>query len=206
MAIFGRNVDGLNLATDSLILGVAGLLDELPVGTVNQILTVTGGGVAWNTDPFASLIDDLTPQLGGALDAQNSFKIINLLDPTLDQDAATKIYVDSNISGNITSFKFTVPLNSNGNIDPIASTIPAGATILRVYINVGVADSTATLTIGTTAGGAEYAGTTTNDPSIVGLYVAHLFSTVVGPIRAIVAATNGDAGATADVVVEYKTA
>ena len=60
MVILGRGLNGLDLATDSLIVGVSGLLDELTVGTLGQILTVGGSGVSWedvvtgNDDRIAS--------------------------------------------------------------------------------------------------------------------------------------------------------
>lgn len=50
MAVLGRGISGLPLTTDSLIIGVGGVLDELPVGTLGQVLTVTSGGVDWD-DP-----------------------------------------------------------------------------------------------------------------------------------------------------------
>lgn len=75
---------------------------------------------------------------------------------------------------------------------------------MRVYINVGVADTAATLTVG--IAGDEYAAVATNDPQTVGLYVVDLFSTTVGALKATVAATAATGGATADVIVEYKNA
>ena len=47
MAILGRGITGLPLTTDSLIIGVGGVLDELPVGVFGDVLTVTGTGVDW---------------------------------------------------------------------------------------------------------------------------------------------------------------
>jgi hypothetical protein len=71
------------------------------------------------------VVTDVTPQLGGELDAQNH-KIVNLDDPTAAQDAATKNYVDTadgtklslsggTMTGNITfnggqTFPGTLPL------------------------------------------------------------------------------------------------
>ena len=47
MAILGRGITGLPLTSDSLIIGVGGVLDELPVGVLGDVLTVTGTGVDW---------------------------------------------------------------------------------------------------------------------------------------------------------------
>lgn len=47
MAILGRGITGLPLTTDSLIVGVGGVLDELFVGSTGDVLTVTPSGVDW---------------------------------------------------------------------------------------------------------------------------------------------------------------
>ena len=63
MAVLGRGLTGLPLSTDSLIIGVSGLVDELPAGILNQILTVTGGGIGWQT-PAAAAITSVNTQTG----------------------------------------------------------------------------------------------------------------------------------------------
>jgi len=50
-----------------------------------------------NTDKLENVSEDTTPTLGGELDA-NSNKIVNVTDPTADQDAATKLYVDNTVA------------------------------------------------------------------------------------------------------------
>ena len=47
MAILGRGITGLPLASNSLIIGIGGVIGELPVGSVNDILTITPFGVDW---------------------------------------------------------------------------------------------------------------------------------------------------------------
>jgi hypothetical protein len=49
-------------------------------------------------DYINAVSEDTAPQLGGELDA-NSNKIVNVSDPTGNQDAATKNYVDVNAAG-----------------------------------------------------------------------------------------------------------
>lgn len=63
MAVLGRGLTGLPLTTDSLIIGVGGLVDELPSGTLNQILTVTGSGIDW-ADPAVAAVISVNTQTG----------------------------------------------------------------------------------------------------------------------------------------------
>ena len=128
---------------------------------------------------------------------------------TADDDIPNKKFVDDALStqlaGSVGTFQFTVPLTAAGNTDPASSTIPAGATVTKVMINVTAAsDAVTTLTVGTTAGGAEYAAAGTNDPEATGLNMVDLFSSTVGALRAVVA-TPGTVGS-ADVIVEYRNA
>ena len=51
MTILGRGLTGIPAETDSLLIGVGGVVDELLVGTLNQVLTITGGGVDWADVP-----------------------------------------------------------------------------------------------------------------------------------------------------------
>ena len=55
-------------------------------------------GLTWSAigAGLDNIVEDSTPQLGGELDAQTN-KIINLGAPTADTDAATKLYVDTEI-------------------------------------------------------------------------------------------------------------
>ena len=57
MTILGRGLTGLPTTADSLLVGITGgILDELPVGTLNQLLTVTAGGVDWADAPADSVL------------------------------------------------------------------------------------------------------------------------------------------------------
>lgn len=71
MAVLGRGITGLPLTTDSLVIGVSGLVDELPVGTLNQLLTVTGGGVDWADAAAAAVISVNTLTGAVVLDLDN---------------------------------------------------------------------------------------------------------------------------------------
>ena len=78
---------------------VGGNQTDDPFFEVDQQLgfvTIPEGSIAFN------LLSDLTPELGGELDA-NSNKITSLADPTAAQDAATKNYVDSEVAGLVDS-------------------------------------------------------------------------------------------------------
>ncbi len=66
MAVLGRGLTGLPLTSDSLIIGVSGLVDELPVGTLNQLLTVTGSGIDW-ADAAASAVISVNSQTGAVV-------------------------------------------------------------------------------------------------------------------------------------------
>jgi len=56
----------------------------------------TWSAIGTGVGGLSNIVEDTTPQLGGELDAQNN-KIINLGTPTLAADAATKLYVDTEI-------------------------------------------------------------------------------------------------------------
>ena len=78
---------------------VGGNQTDDPFFEVDQQLgfvTIPEGSIAFN------LLSDLTPELGGELDA-NSNKITSLADPTAAQDAATKNYVDTEVAGLVDS-------------------------------------------------------------------------------------------------------
>ncbi len=69
MAVLGRGITGLPLTSDSLIVGVGSVLDELPVGAEDQVLTVTGPGatnVDWADSAAIESINGITP-VGGAI-------------------------------------------------------------------------------------------------------------------------------------------
>jgi hypothetical protein len=83
---------------------VGGNQTDDPFFEVDQQLgfvTIPEGSIAFN------LLSDVTPELGGELDA-NSNKITSLADPTAAQDAATKNYVDTEVAGIVNSAPATL--------------------------------------------------------------------------------------------------
>ncbi len=83
---------------------VGGNQTDDPFFEVDQQLgfvTIPEGSIAFN------LLSDVTPELGGELDA-NSNKITSLADPTAAQDAATKNYVDTEVAGLVDSAPATL--------------------------------------------------------------------------------------------------
>jgi len=192
-------LDAVNGGTDQSTVTAGDLLfgsgantwGKLAVGTDNEVLKLSGTTLGWESQSAA----DVTFAASGTITSGDVQAAIEELDSTV---AAIDTLIDA-----ITSFKFTVPLNANG--DTVSGdTIPASATVLRVYVNVGTADGSATLTVGVTGTPAAYAGTTDTDPTVIGLYKIDLFSTTVGALQATVAGTAATGGATADVIVEYK--
>jgi hypothetical protein len=77
-----------------------------------------------NTDKLENVSEDTTPTLGGELDA-NSNKIVNVTDPTANQDAATKLYVDNTVAGaSVTSSTATIIEVRNTTGSDIAKGVP----------------------------------------------------------------------------------
>ena len=121
-------------------------------GATDQVLKTDGSGnlafvgiSALQGAGMQDLSDDLTPQLGGELDALTN-KIINLGTPTANTDATTKAYVDAAIStgvGNIDAAFIETPQTITTS-KVIAANTNAGMMGPTVALNTGV-----TLTVGT---------------------------------------------------------
>lgn len=110
-------------------------------------------GISGNWEPQAggggggginNVVEDLTPQLGGTLDAQGAFKVSNLVDPTLNQDAATKIYVDQSITDLIASAPAT--LDTLNELAAALGDDPNFATTVTTLIGEKVAKAGDTMT------------------------------------------------------------
>ena len=92
--------DVLDVAGGTNITTVVGATDTVTVN-LDDSITLTG---SLTVDGISTFNDEVTidanTSITGDLD-MNTAKIINLADPTANQDAATKNYVDSNIVGNL---------------------------------------------------------------------------------------------------------
>jgi hypothetical protein len=119
-----------------------------------------------------------------------------------------KYYVDQAITntatGAIKAMTATVPLNANGTTN-VGTTLPAGAIILSVKVNVTVADTGAVLTVGKTGSVSAYADGTTNDPQTTGLYLAEDYVVEASAVQVIATVTGSAAtsGSTCTVTVSY---
>ena len=121
-------------------------------GATDQVLKTDGSGnlafvgiSALQGAGMQDLSDDLTPQLGGELDALNN-KIINLGTPTASTDATTKAYVDAAITtgvGNVDAAFIETPQTITTS-KVIAANTNAGMMGPTVALNTGV-----TITVGT---------------------------------------------------------
>ena len=145
---------------------VGGNQSDDPFFEVDQQLgfvTIPEGSIAFN------LLSDLTPQLGGNLDA-NSKKITSLTDPTAAQDAATKAYVDSEVSNLVDSApaaldtlnELAAALNDDASFSttvttsiaaklPLAGGTMTGAIAMGTSKITGVGDPTAAQDVATKA-------------------------------------------------------
>jgi len=86
--------------------------------------------------------------------------------------------------------------------------MPAGATVLSVKVVVGLADASATLSVGKSGGVAAYMTTGENDTQLAGMYMAETFVTEAGSVQvnATVASTGATSGSTATVIFTYQVA
>lgn len=128
-----------------------------------------------------------------------------------NEDLVNKYYVDQAIqsgaaSGSVKVVKATVSLASAGSTN-IGAALPAGASILRVKVQVTAADTgSGTLQVGK-SGGSEYMTTSENDTQTIGLYLAETYVVEAGSVQvqATVAGTPAGSGS-AVVIVEYQVA
>jgi len=117
-------------------------------GAYTTTLTVTGNtNVTLPTSGtlLANVVEDTTPQAGGDFDFQSTYKITNLVDPTADQDAATKKYVDDNAGGLSSIVEDTTPqLGGDLDLNGHAIDFPTTANISDCLDEDNMASNSAT--------------------------------------------------------------
>ena len=117
----GTSGTGIKLQAPTGVTGTPTFTLPSADGTTGQVLQTNGSGVLSFVSAaggLSNVVEDTTPQLGGDLDAQSTHKVINLVDPTSNQDAATKAYVDTNTIANVaddTTPQLGGNLDVNGN-------------------------------------------------------------------------------------------
>jgi len=111
-------------------------IDDLSDVDTSTVAPTTGQALIWDgsqwvPDDVASggisaVVEDTSPQLGGNLDAQSSYKVVNLVDPTNAQDAATKAYVDANVFsgayGDLTGAPSLATVATSGDYGDLSNT------------------------------------------------------------------------------------
>jgi hypothetical protein len=195
--------------TGAVVIGPAGAgLLQSDAGTP---LTVQG-----NTTLTLSAVT------GNVIVAMPTGMYVNVSGPTAAAYAAAiasvptaltnKQYVDNAITagsaaGSVKAFQAVVPLNANAVV-AIGTAIPANSTILSVKVLVGVADASATLSVGYTGSPAIFMNTGENDAQSAGMYMAETFTTWVagGQVNATVASSTGTGSGTATVIFTYQVA
>ncbi len=119
----------LTAETDPIVGAITGIVKA--DGASNIAAAVDG------TDYISSVVADTTPQLAAALDAQ-TFKIVNLADPTNSQDAATMLFVE-----NAVGFTFDYFFGDTSDAE-------AGIYYVMTDNDLGGAESDLTTVIGST--------------------------------------------------------
>lgn len=206
----GTNGD-INLVpngTGQVVIGPAG--DGVISADAGQTLSIIGN----DTLVLSSTAGDIVMTL-----ANNTTDKVTVSGPSAadyatnlaDADLANKKYVDDAIqagaaSGSIKAVKATVNLGATGSTN-IGAALPAGATILRVKVNVTAADSgTGTLEVGKTGLLGGYMATTENDPQTTGLYLAETYVTEGSSVQVLATVAGSAASGSATVIVEYQVA
>ena len=193
--------------TGAVIIGAPGA--GVIAADAGQTLTVTGN----NTLILESTSGDVVLKL-----AAGTADKVTVSGPTAaqyatslaDADLTNKLYVDQAVatggSGSIKAVTATVNLATAGTTD-IGAALPAGATVLRVKVQVTSADTgTGTLSIGKYGAVAAYMLDTENDPQTQGMYIAETYAVEAASTQVIATVAGTTASGSAVVIVEYQLA
>ena len=179
----------------------------------DQTLTVVGN----NTLVLESTSGDVVVKLAaGAVDK------VTVAGPTAEEyatdlaaaDLVNKHYVDqvaasgavANNAGTTKAVKAVVSLATTGSTN-IGSLLPAGATVLRVKVQVADADTgTATLSVGKAGAEGAYMLATECDAQTLGIYIAETFVTEDAETQVVATVAGAAAAGSANVIVEYQLA
>lgn len=158
---------GTDLTVNVTAVGGAGTFADWKI-TLSGIQGVTGAqGPAGGG--LAGVVDDASPQLGGNLDAQSTYRINNLVDPSAAQDAATKAYVDAS-GGGATEVVELQTISNDTNVD-FTTDVGASGTYKSVFEGYDIAVQTANVDLSfqfSTNGGSSWDTSTGN-------YVSRLY-------------------------------
>jgi hypothetical protein len=174
-----------------------------------QTLTITGN----NTLVLESTSGDVVLKLAaGATDK------VTVSGPTAaeyatglaDADLVNKLYVDQGAataaSGSVKAVNATVNLGVAGATN-IGAALPAGATILRVKVQVTSADTgTGTLVIGKAGATSAYMTDVESDSQTLGMYLAETYVVEAASTQVIATVAGSAVSGSANVIVEYQLA
>ena len=131
----------LSLSTPNLSISGGNSVDLTPLtsgfitASSTDSLTNKSGNISMFTNDsgyLKNIVEDTTPELGANLDAVSTYKIVNLVNPTSNQDAATKAYVDSSSATGISAVVDDTTPQLGGNLDVLAQNIFSSTSIVKV--------------------------------------------------------------------------
>lgn len=189
----GLGTDISAYAAESLIIANAGTVTEHPIGTNGNALIVSAGAVAWGQIDLADATNAVTGVLaatngGTGLSSYTQGDIIvataaNTLS-ALPLGTANQILISNGtdvawsnplpVSNSVMSI--SAPIVFSGGATQLIGTLPAGAIVVSVDMDITTAFDTGTFSVGSTTPNT-YMATTENDPTIAALFTSKLHTT-----------------------------
>jgi hypothetical protein len=158
------------LYLDQLSSGYPTTEGALFTKTDHKIYYYNGSSEVQLGEGISEVKDDTSPQLGGNLDCQNTYKVYNLISPVNDKDAATKEYADDLVAdylplsgGTMTG---AISMNSLYLIQNLPTPINDGDAARKKYVDDLVADYLP-LSGGSMTGGIDMGGNGITDPQYI---------------------------------------